>query len=316
MAAGGSQVMPSYLAGWLLVFGIPAGALLLVLVQEALGSIGWSGLALLRRVSLLLPVVSLFAIPVLLRLGALFQHGSAGMAAGWGGSVAFGLRMVAILVVLSAFALIFSRTPARPRRALAVAGCMLHICLVSVAALDWVMGLQPHLNSSAIGLLLIVSELGTAGCLLAFVVAVGSGRSVPQQGFALLLTAILAAWGFLHFIQFLVIWSADLPEEVVWYQDRVGGAGGAAVAFTAVALAIALAVLPSGLARVPAVVASVSAMLLLAHWVETLWLVTPAFRGHFLITLPDALATIGLGGLIIGLMLVLLPRPQQAALHG
>ena len=316
-AAAGSTVMPSYLAGWLLALGIPAGALLLVLGQEALGYIGWSALPVLRRAVLLLPFVSVFSIPVLLQARLLYQHPDIDGTAppGWAGTGLFDLRMIVILVVLSGFALVFSRTPERPRRALAVIGCMLHVCLMSVAAVDWVMSLQPGLNSSAIGLLLISSELGTACCLLAFVLAVQSRESFRNQGVPLLLTAVLAAWGFLHFIQFLIVWSADLPKEIVWYQVRLGGAGSVAVAFSAVAVALGLALLPSAIARVPAVLASLSAMLLLAHLVETLWLVTPAFRGRFLVTVPDALASIAFGGLTIGLMLVLLPQPQPAMRH-
>ena len=311
-AVVGADVMPSYLAGWLLVFGIPAGALLLVLAQEALGYVGWSVLPMLRRAVLLLPVVSLFAIPLLLLQHGLYgRPGLDGSApAAWAGRGGFDVRMIVILVVLSVFAVIFSRTPARPRRSLAVLGCMLQIPLLSVAAVDWVMALQPGLNSSSIGLLMISSQLGTACCLVGFVVAVRSSTRFPDQGMALLLTAVLALWGFLHFVQYLVIWSADLPGEIVWYQARLGGVGSAAVAFAAVATFLALAILPSALGRVPAVLASTTAMLLLAHLIETLWLVTPAFRGHFSITAPDLLATFGFGALMIGLTLVLLPRAE------
>ena len=310
-ALAGADAMPSYLAGWLLVFGIPAGALLLVLGQEALGYIGWSALPVLRRATLLLPVVSLCAIPLLLRPELYRRPQLDGSPLpDWATPSALHTRMIVILVVLSLFAVWFSRTPARPRRALAVLGCMLHVCLVSVAAVDWVMALQPGLNSSAIGLLVIMSQLGTASCLLAFVLAVRSRTRFGDQGLALLLTAVLAVWGFLHFIQYLVIWSADLPKEVAWYQARLSGLGIAAVAFAAVATFVALAVLPSALARIPAVLASLAAMMLLAHWAETLWLVTPAFRGQFRITMPDLLATVGFGGLVSGLMLVLLPRPE------
>ena len=35
---------------------------------------------------------------------------------------------------------------------------------------------------------------------------------------------------------------------------------------------------------------------------------TPAFRGSFVVTLPDALAVFGLGGLLVGLLLLVLPR--------
>ncbi len=310
-ALAGGDAMPSYLAGWLLVFGLPAGALLLVLAQEGLGYVGWSALPVLRRATLLLPVVSLFAIPLLLQPG-LYQRPQLDGSAppGWAAPGALHARMIVILAVLSLFAVVFSRTPAKPRRGLAVLGCMVHVCLVSVAAVDWVMALQPGLNSSAIGLLLISSQLGTVCCLLAFVLAVRSPTRFSDQGLALLLTTVLAVWGFLHFIQYLVIWSADLPREIVWYQARLNGAGTAAVAFAAVATFVSLAVLPSALARVPAVLASLAAMMLLAHWVETLWLITPAFRGEFRVTVPDLLASVGLGGLVIGAMLVVSPRPD------
>ena len=311
VALGGGDAMPSYLAGWLLVFGIPAGALLLVMAQEALGYVGWSALPVLRRAALLLPVVGLFAIPMLLQPRSYQPRPLQGAPIpSWAVPGAPQTRMVVILVVLSLLAVVFSRTPARPRQGAAVLGCILQVCLLSVAAVDWVMALQPGLNSAVIGLLVISSQLGTACCLLAFVSAVRSPYRFGDAGLALLLTAVLAVWGFLHFVQYLVIWSADLPREIVWYQARLSGLGTAAVAFAAVATFLALAILPSALARLPAVLASLAAMMLLAHWVETLWLVTPAFRGQFRVTAPDLLATIGFGGLVVGLMLVLLPRPE------
>ena len=316
-AIAGAEVMPSYLAGWLLAFGLPAGALLLVLGQEALGASSGAGLTILRRTTLFLPVISLFAIPVLLCTALLYHRPSVQSAvpASWLATRFFDLRMVAILVLLSGLATVFSRTPERPRRALAVFGCMLYVCLLSLAALDWIVMLQPGLNSSAFGLLLISSELGTAGCLLAFMSAVQTRERLAHNGLALLLTAIIGVWGFLHFIQFLIIWSANLPKEIVWYQVRLAGSGGGVVGFAAAATVIALAILPSGAARLPAVLASVSAMLLLAHAVEALWLVTPAFRGSFSITTPDALATVAFAGLTIGFILMLLPRPTPAMRH-
>ncbi len=316
-AFAGAEVMPSYLAGWLLAFGIPAGALLLVLGHEALGASGGTGLPILRRATLLLPVISLFAIPVLLCTALLYHRPSVqgAIPAAWTATGFFDVRMVAILVLLAGLALLFSRAPEQPRRGLAVVGCMLYVCLLSLAAFDWILSLQPGLNSSAFGLLLISSQVGTAACLLAFVLAVQTRERLASHGLALLLTAIIGVWGFLHFIQFLIIWSANLPKEIVWYQVRLAGSGSGVVGFAAAATVIAMAILPSGAARLPAVLASVSAMLLLAHAVEALWLVTPAFRGSFSITAPDALATIAFASLTIGLILVLLPRPTPAMRH-
>ena len=55
----------------------------------------------------------------------------------------------------------------------------------------------------------------------------------------------------------------------------------------------------------PAVLASLAAMLLLVHLVETLWLVTPAFRGAFVVTWADAFAVLGIGGLLLALLGIL-----------
>ncbi len=311
MAWADVPVMPSYLAAWLFWMAVPLGALPLAMALEALDAPAVALLAMLRRTLLLLPVGALLAIPVLLRTAPLYRRPDLpdALPAAWMAPGFFIARAVVILVVLGLFAVMFSRAPRRaPRRGLAVLGLVLHVSLVSVAAVDWVLSLQPGLGSSAIGLLLIASQVGVASCLAVFVLAVGTRDTEMPAGLGMLLTVALAAWTFLHMIQYLVVWSANLPKEVTWYQARAPGLGGAMMWFAAAAIVVGLAVLPSGLARVPAVLASVAAMLLAVHLVETLWLVTPAFRGAFTLNLADILAMLGIGGLLVGLLLSRMPR--------
>ncbi len=308
MAIANASVMPSYLAAWLFWMAMPLGALPIVLALEGVGMLDWGLLVLLRRVLLLLPAGALFVIPVLLRTAPLYRRADmtdklpvAWMAPGW-----FAIRTCVILLLLSLLALVFSRTPRSPRRATAGIGLLLHVCLVSVAAVDWVMSLQPGLGSSAFGMLLILSQVSIAGCLAAFVTAVGtSPRGVLPGGLGALLAVLLGGWATLHFMQYLVVWSANLPKEITWYQARMPGAGIFSVWFAVAACVIGLAVLPTALARVPAVLASLAAMLLLVHLVETLWLVTPAFRGSFVVTWADAFAVLGIGGLLLALLGIL-----------
>ena len=312
------EVMPSYLAAWLFWMAVPLGALPLVLTLECFGGMRWAVMPALRRALLLLPLGALFAIPVLLRTEPLYRRAGVRdpLPDAWMAPSFFITRTVVILVVLSLLALLFSFAPSRgPRRPLAAIGLFVHVCLVSVAAVDWVLSLQPGLGSSAFGLLLIASQVGVAGCLIAFVIAVGTpGGAVPAE-LGLLLTVLLGVWAFLHFVQFLVVWSANLPAEIVWYQARTPGFGGAVVWFAVIAVAAGLAILPTGLARVSAILASFAAMLLLMHLAETLWLVTPAFRGHFTVTLGDGLAVLGIGGLLVAVLLALLPRPTEGEHH-
>ena len=316
LAGFGSGAMPSYLAAWLFWLGAPMGALPLVMAMEGLGGTDEPLLPVLRRMLLLLPVGALFAVPVLLGSASLFNRAGVQdpLPGWWTAPVFLSARAVMILMALSLFALAFSRAPSRPRRGLVAFGLVLHLCLASVAAVDWVLALQPGLGSSAIGLLLIVAQMGLAAALAGFVLAVrtASGARLPR-GAGLLLAMLLAVWAFLHFLQFLVVWSANLPAEAAWYLARAPGLGGGVAWFAAAAILLGCAVLPSSLGRVPVVLASLAATALLAHLAESLWLVTPAFRGAFSVTLADGLAVLGIGGLLVGLLVLLLPGEPR---HG
>lgn len=315
VALFGGEAMPSYLGAWLFALGVPMGALPVALALEGLGSGESPLLPVLRRALLLLPVGALLAVPVLVASGGLFGRGAGhGLPSWWVAPGALVVRTVVVLVLLAGLALLFSRTPRRPRRGLAGFGALLYLVLASVAAVDWVMAPQPGLGSSAIGALFMVAQAGLAASLAVFVLAVRtpSGARVPG-GVAVTLAVLGAAWAFVHFVQFLTVWSANLPEEALWYLQRGTGLGGFGVGFAAACVALGCAVLPTGLGRVPTVLASLAAMALLAHLVEAFWLVTPAFRGAFHVTGADALAALAMAGLGAALLMLLLPREVR---HG
>jgi hypothetical protein len=343
-ALSAGPVMPSYLAAWLFWLALPAGALPLVMACDlAAAAPGERSLGLgeapsaprlplalapsLRLLLVALPPIALLAIPVLLAQAGLFGTAASrhGFAAGWYSPAARTLRVVAILLVWSALALLFLR-PGRPR-ALALLGLVVHLFAATLLAMDLAMAVAPGLNSTAYGLVLIASQCGiafSAAVLLAalprpaalrapFTAPRGSlaapaarlaPAALPGSAVATLLW-LLAAWMFLQFNQYLVIWSANLPREIVWYQQRDAGLGRAAEWFGLLAFLVPLlaATIPR-LVRDARVLAGLAGLVLLMHLVETLWLITPSFRGAFTLSLADLLGLAGIGGLLCALLVL------------
>jgi hypothetical protein len=186
---------------------------------------------------------------------------------------------------------------------LAGIGLVLHLTMGTMAAVDWTLSLQPGLNASAFGLLLMVAQCGVAmAAAVLLAAALGDRHAVAISARPMLV--LLGAWLFLQFSQYLVIWSANLPGEIVWYQQRSSGLGLFAAGFTLACCVLAsLALLPHRLAgRVP-VVAGIAGLILALHLIEALWLTTPAWRGQFAIAGPDLLLMLGVGGLVAGCVL-------------
>src|SRR5581483_8255129 len=104
-------------------------------------------------------------------------------------------------------------------RTIAASGSLLLLVSVSVFAVDWVMSLQPQFSSSSFGLVLGLSQLLGAAALA---LLVGAGRLAPRAAtdFGGLLLALVLAWGYVEFMTYLTVWTADLPTETVWYLPR------------------------------------------------------------------------------------------------
>ncbi len=318
----GEPVMPSYLGAWLVLLAMPLGALPVLMGWELLDLPETALVAALRRLAAVMPLAAVLALPVLFRLGTLYPSLSAdkaGLPGWWMTDLGFVLRAVLFLLVWTALSMVFSRPAAgRPldahRPLLAGLGLGLHVVMGTLAAFDWAQEVEPSFNSSAFGLLFIAAQCSIAVSLAVVLTVVGrsepeaaqalsAGRRdlVATQHVATALAVLLGAWGFLAFTQYLVVWSANLPKEVVWYQHRAAGIGLAAEYSAGILCALALAtLLPRAPARHAGVVAWVAAALLVMHGLEMLWLVTPAFRSAFTLTLTDLVAVAAAAGLGFG----------------
>ena len=96
------------------------------------------------------------------------------------------------------------------------------------------MSLDPHFASSAYGLIAI-AEMG----LLALSVSVFAAVVGPplddgtMRVLGKLLLGLLVLWAYLDFMQVLIVWQSDLPNEAPWYIVRSTGGWGIAAAVVA-----------------------------------------------------------------------------------
>jgi hypothetical protein len=127
--------------------------------------------------------------------------------------------------------------------------------------------------------------------------------------FGKLLLAFIMLWAYFGLSQFLIIWSANLPEETPWYLTRRAGAWQA----FAVALILFHFVAPFGVLlsrhvkRTPEVLGTVVLALLVMRYVDLYWMVAPSFQGvtfspHWL----DATTMVAIGGLWVAAFVRLL----------
>jgi hypothetical protein len=187
-------------------------------------------------------------------------------------------------------------------------GLILYGMAVTFAAVDWVMSLEPHWFSSVYGVVFLV---GQALLALAFVtrVVVCLGSRPPIQGavgptqlhdLGNLLLAFVMLWAYIAFSQYLIIWSANLPEENHWYLHRMTGGWGAVALLLVVFHFVVpfLLLLSRTTKRRAKMLGAVAAGILVVRLVDLFWLIAPAFHTEgFHLHWLDLALPIGLGGL-------------------
>ena len=186
------------------------------------------------------------------------------------------------------------------------------------AAVDWLMSLEPHWYSTIYAAMVAMGEVLAAFALVIALVAAVAHRPPFARlitaglfnDFGSLLLAFVMLWMYLAFSQFLIIWSGNLSEEAPWYVRR--GAGGWQWVATAVVVfnfAVPfLLLLARDLKRNARWVMGVAALVFVMRWVDTYWLVAPAFSERFFIHWLDIALLLGLGGLWLAAFLYRLKR--------
>jgi hypothetical protein len=277
-------LLASYLAAWWFVAGALLGGLANVWLHQLTGGAwGETIRGPLLRAARWLPLTCILFLPVLLGAPLLYpwQHGvlgapDAAFRHAWLSPVFFTVRSVVYLLLWSGLAIVETR--ARTRSPLRAAACLLAYGFsVSLAAVDWIVSLQPAWYSSVFGWLAGTGQMLTGLALAVLLIDRGAARKrLPDLGNLLMMYVL--TWAYLAYVQFLIIWAADLPHEIAWYLRR-GAPGWQAVAWVLVVghFAGPLCILLSRHAKTaPALMGVLAGALLAAHLLDCWWLVLPS----------------------------------------
>lgn len=179
---------------------------------------------------------------------------------------------------------------------------------ISFAGFDWLMSLSVTMYSSMFGLYILAgTAVAAIACWILITIAVGtpiSGHHLHSMG--KLLFAFMCFWAYTAFAQFLLQWIADIPEEAGWFRQRLWTnwvwVGWFLVVFH---FALPFVILLSKRLKFSKVrLGFMAVWLLVAHAVDTYWVVMPQVSGngpHF--SLSDLFAFVGIGGIGIAFLI-------------
>jgi hypothetical protein len=176
---------------------------------------------------------------------------------------------------------------------------------VTIVAFDWISGLEPEWYSDMFGVYLFAGTFlsGIAAMALGVLGLIRRKRlpDVQPKHFYNLGTLGLAFtvfYAYIGFAQYMLIWYANLPEEVVWFKHRIEGAWYP----VAMLLPIFHFTLPFFLLvgavgkKNPKVLRIAMLSLLFAHFVDLYWLIFPILGAQPLFGWPElAMACFFLG---------------------
>ncbi len=226
-------LLVSYLAAVVACSAIPIGALAVLMIGYLIRGRWTEGLhAPLTAAALTMPLAGLLLVPVLIGIPWLYPWGQ--QAAGAPGSLKaiyltpwfFAIRTIIYFLIWSMLATLVRRswTDATRMIAVASAGLILYALTASLAGVDWLESLTPEFHSSIYGLLFLTFQI-LGG--FAFALAVDLWRPhAPTFSYGSILLSALLLWAYIHAMQYIIIWSGNIPDEVIWYLRRESGGWG------------------------------------------------------------------------------------------
>src|SRR5687767_14548938 len=309
-----SQFLQSYLIAYMFWIGISLGSLVLLMVQYLSGG-AWGLVA--RRIfeasARTLPLMAILFLPIAFNLETLFvwARPEAATDALIQTKVAylnrnfFFFRAALYFVIWIGMTTILTRLsraqdagsaplPPGPQdrrlRVLSGPGLVLAILSITFMSVDWLMSLDPHFTSTIFGILTLGGQgLTTLAFTILVLQSLAESKPMSQvvsterfHDFGKLMLAFVMLWAYFNVSQLLIIWSANLPEEIPWYIERLRGpwAPWAVLVLVGHFVTPFLLLLSRNIKRHRTVLSRVALLVMLMRVVDVIWTVGPVFRHH------------------------------------
>ncbi|MDQ2843038.1 MAG: hypothetical protein M3Y72_18770 [Acidobacteriota bacterium] len=221
-------------------------------------------------------------------------------------------------------------------RAFSAPGVLVFTMTMTFAYIDWILSADTQFFSTVYGAMILIGDIVQSFALTLLVMILASrgdrfgGRINAKilHDLGNMMFAFVIFWTYLSASQLIIVWPANLPQELVWYLDRVSGFWkwfALATALSMFAIPF-LALLSQARKRDPRRLMKVAIWLLVARVIDVFWIIEPTFRnsstssalhtGHgFAIYWTDFAAFIGIGGVWLYVFLGQLRRRPLLPLH-
>lgn len=326
------QFFTSYLMGYMMVLGMTLGALGFTMIHQLSGG-AWGVVARqsLGAATRVLPVLTILFIPIIVGMPHLYEWTHADVVAkdpillgkqAYLNTPFFIIRAAFYFLVWNGLVFLLNKwskeqdqtadpsIPLRMQR-LSAGGILAFTICTTFASFDWVMSRDPHWFSTIYGALVIVG-MGLVTLAMQIILLTWLARHKPMRDaltttylhdLANLMFGFTVLWAYMSFSQYLIIWSGNLPEEIMWYLHREQP-GWIPMGITLVVFHFAVPfflLLMRGIKRNPSLVRKVAMLIIAARLLDLFWLIAPETHHEGLViswmdlVLPAALVSLWLG---------------------
>jgi hypothetical protein len=331
--SGAERFFQAYLVAYTFWMGVVLGSLALLMVQHLSGGV-W-GVVLRRPFEAAvrtLPFMAILFIPIIFGMHSLYEWSHEGITttdaiirekAAYLNTPFFLARQAFYFLVWGALGYLLTEWSSEHDRTgdpallskmerLSGGGLVVYFLTVTFAMVDWTMSVNPHWFSTIWGMLYIggqgLSAFAFGICVLVMLSQVAPlNRVITTHHFHDLgkfLFAFLMLWAYLSFSQFLIIWSANIPEEIPHYINRWDNSWKYLSIFIIVGHFIVpyALLLSRDLKKNSGKLRVIATWILLARIADYYWHVMPELHHEgFTMTLLDVALPLALGGIFISL---------------